>query len=208
MSHLQANVATDKLSAGRVKQVSTTICKLQEYVRAIKRLGLDDQEFAYLKTIALFGADQSGLSCPRQVERFCDKAVSELRDYCSRSEQEDKNRSGLEDKNRFSKLLLRLSPLRSLQPDVLEELFFAGLIGNVQIDSVIPYILKMEASEYQAQFVADGQTEERSDSPIAAEEDSSWSLTKVLYSWTYLKLPKVLETINFTDITQKVIALI
>jgi len=173
VSHLQANVATDKLSASRVKQVSTTICKLQEYVRAIKRLGLDDQEFAYLKTIALFGADQSGLSCPRQVERFCDKAVSELRDYCSRSEQEDKNQSGQEDKNRFSKLLLRLSPLRSLQPDVLEELFFAGLIGNVQIDSVIPYILKMEASEYQAQFVSDGPTEERSDSPIAAEEDSS-----------------------------------
>ena len=50
---------------------------------------------------------------------------------------------------RFSDLLLRLSPLRSLQPDILEELFFAGLIGNVQIDSVVPYILKMEASEYQ-----------------------------------------------------------
>ena len=41
---------------------------------------------------------------------------------------------------------------RALQPDVLEELFFAGLIGNVQIDSVVPYILKMETSEYQAQF--------------------------------------------------------
>ena len=78
------------------------------------------------------------------MERFCDKAVTELRDYCCKSEPEDKTR--------FSKLLLRLSPLRSLQPDVLEELFFAGLIGNVQIDSVIPYILKMEASEYQSQY--------------------------------------------------------
>jgi hypothetical protein len=47
-----------------------------------------------------------------------------------------------------------LSPLRSIQPDVLEELFFAGLIGNVQIDSVVPYILKMESSEYQNQFGA------------------------------------------------------
>merc|ERR1719187_2045558 len=100
VTHLQTSVATDKISSARVKQVSTTICKLQEYVRAIKRLNMEDHEFAYLKTIALFGADQAGLSCPRQVERFCDKAVSELRDYCSRSEQEDKNRSGLEDKNR------------------------------------------------------------------------------------------------------------
>jgi len=54
--------------------------------------------------------------------------------------------------SRFSKLLLSLAPLKSIQPDVLEELFFAGLIGNVQIDSVVPYILKMEASEYQSQF--------------------------------------------------------
>ena len=60
---------------------------------------------------------------------------------------------------RFSDLLLRLSPLRSLQPDVLEELFFAGLIGNVQIDSVVPYILKMEASEYQTSPFVKGKRE-------------------------------------------------
>ena len=62
----------------------------------------------------------------------------ELKEHCSKKGE-----------NRFTNLLLRLSPLRSLQPDVLEELFFAGLIGNVQIDSVVPYILKMESSEYK-----------------------------------------------------------
>ena len=31
-----------------------------------------------------------------------------------------------------------------LQPDLLEELFFSGPIGSVQIDSVIPYILNMQ----------------------------------------------------------------
>ena len=71
--------------------------------------------------------------------------MSELKEYCAK-----RSSDGGED--RFSELLLRLSPLRSLQPDILEELFFAGLIGNVQIDSVVPYILKMEASEYQSQF--------------------------------------------------------
>jgi hypothetical protein len=48
-----------------------------------------------------------------------------------------------QDENRFSKLLLRLSPLRSLQSDVIEEIFFSGLIGNVQIHTVIPDLLKM-----------------------------------------------------------------
>lgn len=78
------------------------------------------------------------------MDRLRAKAVSEFREQCDGSME------------RFSDLLLRLSPLRSLQPDVLEELFFAGLIGNVQIDSVVPYILKMETSEYQAQFGVSG----------------------------------------------------
>jgi predicted cobalt transporter CbtA len=34
----------------------------------------------------------------------------------------------------------------------MEELFFAGLIGNVQIDSIIPYILRMETAEYSNQM--------------------------------------------------------
>ena len=87
-----------------------------------------------------------GINSPRQVEMLRDKAVQELKNYC-RSNSEDPE-------TRFSRLLLSLSPLRSIQPDVLEELFFAGLIGNVQIDSVVPYILKMESSEYQNQFGA------------------------------------------------------
>lgn len=34
----------------------------------------------------------------------------------------------------------------------MEELFFAGLIGSVQIDSIIPYILRMEPTQYNVQF--------------------------------------------------------
>lgn len=45
-----------------------------------------------------------------------------------------------------SRLLLRLPPLRALEPTILEDLFFAGLIGHVQIDSVIPYILRMSSA--------------------------------------------------------------
>jgi hypothetical protein len=91
-----------------------------------------------------------GINSPRQVEVFRDKAVHELKNYCCNSQTG--NRGSEDGETRFSRLLLSLSPLRSIQPDVLEELFFAGLIGNVQIDSVVPYILKMESSEYQSQF--------------------------------------------------------
>ena len=56
VSHLQTSVTQEKLSANRVRQVTTTICKVQEYVRALSKLNLDQWEFAYLKAISLFGA--------------------------------------------------------------------------------------------------------------------------------------------------------
>lgn len=51
----------------------------------------------------------------------------------------------------LSKLLVRLPALRLMSAAITEELFFTGLIGNVQIDSIIPYILKMESTDYNSQ---------------------------------------------------------
>lgn len=79
------------------------------------------------------------------MERFQEKAVQELRAYVSRTWSD-------EAEDRFPRLLLRLPPLRSLQPALMEELFFAALIGTVHIDSVIPYILRMDSTEYNGQF--------------------------------------------------------
>merc|ERR1719273_1310714 len=193
VSHLQTSVSQDKLSATRVRQVTTTICKIQEYVRAFNKLNVDDWEFAYLKAISLFGADKLGISSARHLDKIRDKAVEELREYCLRENNNTSSNIHNEDKEdkmdftnthttstttgtsithdhpgltRFSDLLLRLSPLRSLQPDVLEELFFAGLIGNVQIDSVVPYILKMEASEYKV-----SQQQNAKDLKVKADDD-------------------------------------
>jgi hypothetical protein len=49
---------------------------------------------------------------------------------------------------RIARLTMRLPPLKTFQAATIEELFFAGLIGNVQIDNIIPYILRMETAEY------------------------------------------------------------
>ena len=88
------------------------------------------------------------LSDRHGLEKLQDKAVSELDRLCADTHPNDKNR--------FPRLLLLLSPLRSLQPETLEDLFFAGLIGNIQIDRVIPYILKMEPQEYQSHIEEGG----------------------------------------------------
>lgn len=54
--------------------------------------------------------------------------------------------------DRVAQLLLRLLPLKAFTPSTMEELFFSGLIGSVQIDSIIPYILRMETAEYNLQM--------------------------------------------------------
>lgn len=79
----------------------------------------------------------------RQIEKFQDKCHQELLEYVTRHYPEQEER--------YPRLLLRLPALRLLSPSIMEELFFAGLIGNVQIDSIIPYILRMETAEYNAQ---------------------------------------------------------
>lgn len=52
---------------------------------------------------------------------------------------------------RLTRILTRLPALRLMNSSITEELFFTGLIGSVSIDSIIPYILKMETAEYNSQ---------------------------------------------------------
>ncbi|XP_076057475.1 nuclear receptor subfamily 2 group C member 2-like isoform X2 [Oratosquilla oratoria] len=139
VSHLTQAAANDKLTPSRLKVVSEHIGKLQDFVAAMGRLQPDDHEYAYLKTIALFTYENVTSGKRGQIERVQERAALELKHYIEDTYHDSPDR--------FTKLLLKLPSLRALQPQVMEELFFAGLIGNVQIDSVIPYIMKMEMAE-------------------------------------------------------------
>lgn len=98
------------------------------------------------------------------MEQLQDKAVAELEDATLQKHPGDRNR--------FPRLLLQLSPLRSLHSETLEDLFFSGLIGNIQIDSVIPYILKMEPKEYQNHLGSQEEQESSSGSPEPSSPES------------------------------------
>ena len=132
--NIQTITALDEATVSRVKLVTETVAKMKEYVTALTRLDMDSQELGLLKIIAIFGSEPASVNTG-YYESVCDKALAELRELTNQQE------------SRYSKLLLRLSPLRSLQQDVLEEIFFGGLIGNVQIDTVIPTLLNMEQGE-------------------------------------------------------------
>uniref|UniRef100_A0AAY5K8K2 Nuclear receptor subfamily 2, group C, member 1 n=1 Tax=Esox lucius TaxID=8010 RepID=A0AAY5K8K2_ESOLU len=145
INHLQTSLQEEKLSPERVKLVMEHIWRMQEFCNSMAKLSPDAYEYAYLKAIVLFSPDHPGIDNTLQIERFQEKAYMELQDYVTRTYPEDSYR--------LSKLLLRLPALRLMSAAVTEELFFAGLIGNVQIDSIIPYILKMESTDYNSQVV-------------------------------------------------------
>ncbi|KAK3856339.1 hypothetical protein Pcinc_037328, partial [Petrolisthes cinctipes] len=139
VSHLTQAAATEKLTPSRSKQVSEHISRLQDFVAAMTKLQPDEHEYAYLKTIVLFQYENVSGGKRGQIERLQERAAQELRLHVDDAYPDTPDR--------FSRLLLKLPTLKALQPQVMEELFFAGLIGNVQIDSVIPYIMKMEMAE-------------------------------------------------------------
>uniref|UniRef100_A0AAX7VUB4 Nuclear receptor subfamily 2, group C, member 1 n=1 Tax=Astatotilapia calliptera TaxID=8154 RepID=A0AAX7VUB4_ASTCA len=141
INHLQTSLQEEKLSPERVKIVMEHIWRMQEFCNSVSKLSPDSYEYAYLKAIVLFSPDHPGIDNIPQIERFQEKAYMELQDYVTRTYPEDSYRF----------LLLRLPALRLISAAVTEELFFAGLIGNVQIDSIIPYILKMESTDYNSQ---------------------------------------------------------
>ncbi|XP_015270127.1 PREDICTED: nuclear receptor subfamily 2 group C member 1 isoform X2 [Gekko japonicus] len=145
VNHLHNSLQQDKLSAERGKLVMEHIFKLQEFCNSMVKLCLDGYEFAYLKAIVLFSPDHPGLENVVQIEKFQEKAYKEFQDYVTIVYPDDTYR--------LSRLLLRLPALRLMSAAITEELFFAGLIGNVQIDSIIPYILRMETADYNSQII-------------------------------------------------------
>ncbi|XP_045165638.1 nuclear receptor subfamily 2 group C member 2-like [Mercenaria mercenaria] len=148
LNHLQSSIETDKSLGDRVKSVIEHILKLQSYMQKMQALQVDNQEYAYLKALLLFSPDNPSLPNIAQIEKFQERIQKELQQYLQESHPDSPDR--------LAKLLLRLPPLQALQANIMEELFFAGLIGNVQIDSIIPYILRMETAEYNSQMASQG----------------------------------------------------
>ncbi|XP_032303148.1 nuclear receptor subfamily 2 group C member 2 isoform X4 [Coturnix japonica] len=144
VNHLQNSIQEDKLSGDRIKQVMEHIWKLQEFCNSMAKIDIDGYEYAYLKAIVLFSPDHPGLNSSTQIEKFQEKAQMELQDYVQKTYPEDTYR--------LTRILVRLPALRLMSSSITEELFFTGLIGNVPIDSIIPYILKMETAEYNGQI--------------------------------------------------------
>ena len=94
---------------------------------------------------------QKLLSHKDQVQSYRMLASKELREHCvksasqttstTNSHENETHSQQTNDSERIERLLLRVSSLKKMNTAIMEELFFNDVIGNVQIDSLIPSII-------------------------------------------------------------------
>lgn len=101
----------------------------------------------------------------KYLQHLQTKTCLELRHHVSKNADNDKNGNDVppEAEKRMYDLLLLLPCLRSFNKQLLVELFFSGLIGNVQVENVIPFILKMDVLQI---FGTKQSSENGDDKPI------------------------------------------
>lgn len=132
----------------KILTMSENVCLLNEFVRDTERLQLDDLSFAALRIVILFSARGVRRDFPQfsaQMSAVVDVASMELRRQLARSV--DANDTLLDESKadeQFVRVIMRVAgALSKFNANVIEELFFTNMAGQVNVESVIPYILRL-----------------------------------------------------------------
>ncbi|KAM9069093.1 hepatocyte nuclear factor 4-beta-like [Sarcophilus harrisii] len=119
---------------------------LDELVKPLREIQIDDNEYACLKAIIFFDPDCKGLSDPGKVKRMRFQVQVNLEDYVTDRQYDSRGR--------FSDLLLLLPPLQSITWQMIEQIQFVKLFGMARIDSLLQEMLlggnTMEMPQYHS----------------------------------------------------------
>ncbi|XP_065226280.1 photoreceptor-specific nuclear receptor-like isoform X2 [Planococcus citri] len=123
-----------KTTVNETLNSSTIIEEIQtikEVLTRFRQLSPDSNEFGCLKAIVLFAPGTAGLQDVQPVEMLHDQAQFVLGYYVS-------NHYSKQSATRFGKLLLMLPTLRSINQNLIEQLFFNDIIGaEIRVQSLI-----------------------------------------------------------------------
>ncbi|KFQ42424.1 Hepatocyte nuclear factor 4-beta, partial [Nestor notabilis] len=114
-----------------IARVATRI--LDELVKPLRDIQIDDNEYACLKAIIFFDPDCKGLSEPAKVKNMRFQVQVNLEDYI--------NDRQYDSRGRFSDILLLLPPLQSITWQMIEQVQFMKLFGVARIDSLLQEML-------------------------------------------------------------------
>jgi len=113
------------------------------------------------------------------MERYQQRCIQELHEHDAQNFPDQTTRPSL--------LCVCLASVRLLSPTIIEELFFAGLIGSVEIGSIIPYIMRLDAVEYAALLRGGGIA-------VTAASAASSSASPSFSSYLQLSVPATAAT--------------
>ncbi|CAG0888081.1 unnamed protein product [Cyprideis torosa] len=134
-THLQTKATTVKLLK-RTKLGLETLLKIKIFLSEVQRLSLEAKEFDYLRGLCLFMPDTLwGTSLYSFVASLQERVRVELVGFL-----------GNENALRISQIVSLMAPLRNLNAQVVEEIFFAGMTGNVSLEAIIPFSLRVRDS--------------------------------------------------------------
>ncbi|XP_076058774.1 hepatocyte nuclear factor 4-gamma-like isoform X2 [Oratosquilla oratoria] len=111
---------------------------LDELVKPLRQVNLDDSEFACLKAIVFFDPVIRGLNDINRVKALRYQVQLILEDYV--------NDSQYESRGRFGEILLTLPSLQSITWQMIEQVQFAKLFGVAHIDNLLQEMLLGGAS--------------------------------------------------------------
>ncbi|XP_067401397.1 nuclear receptor subfamily 0 group B member 1 [Emydura macquarii macquarii] len=109
-------------SAGEIQAIKGFLAKCWS-------LDISTKEYAYLKGTVLFNPDLPGLQCVQYIQGLQREAQQALNEHVRLIHRGDQAR--------FAKLNVVLSLLRSINANVIAELFFRPIIGTVNMDDML-----------------------------------------------------------------------
>ncbi|CAD6197510.1 unnamed protein product [Caenorhabditis auriculariae] len=155
-SHLAACVDMGQLNAEKFEKVSEQMQRLIQLARMFDQKSLTSVEYAYLKLISFTCEDLPTSTSTPEMQQVNVTACQELYDHITTNSIVNSDDSTSEDNEthitghngvvaveRYSRLLQLLPCLRWFDPTVIVELFFSGLLGQMSIETVIPFVLQM-----------------------------------------------------------------
>ncbi|RLU17373.1 hypothetical protein DMN91_009607 [Ooceraea biroi] len=106
---------------------------MDELVKPLSDVQIDDTEFACLKAIVFFDPNAKGLSEPARIKHLRYQIQINLEDYISDRQYDSRGR--------FGEILLTLPALQSISWQMIEQIQFVRLFGVAHIDSLLQEML-------------------------------------------------------------------
>ncbi|XP_069758246.1 hepatocyte nuclear factor 4-beta-like isoform X3 [Narcine bancroftii] len=106
---------------------------LDELVKPLLDLQIDENEFACLKAVVFFDPDCRGVSDSQKIKNMRFQVQVNLEDYI--------NDRQYDSRGRFGDILLLLPPLQSITWQMIEQIQFARFFGVAKIDSLLQEML-------------------------------------------------------------------